>query len=111
MFRRLGTNPSLSDVLYKSAITGSSSKAKVFNMRFEIPSGPHVLLYFIARSALYASYNETSDSEDISGTTIAAISLGVIGIKPDVSPAKDALVLKHRSSTLTKLIGFLIVPT
>ena len=29
---RLDTNPSLNDVLDKSAITGSSSKAKVFNM-------------------------------------------------------------------------------
>ena len=102
---RLNTNTSLSDVLYKSAITGPSSKAKVFNMRLKIPSDPHALFHFIARSALYASHDKTSDSDGISGTTIAATSLEVIGIKPDVSPAKNALILKHRSSTLKKLIG------
>ena len=102
---RLNTNTSLSDVLYKSAITGPSSKAKVFSMRLKIPSGPHALFHFIARSALYASHDKTSDSDGISGTTIAATSLEVIGIKLDVSPAKNALILKHRSSTLKKLIG------
>ena len=94
---RLNTNTSLSDVLYKSALTGPSSKAKVFSMRFKIPSGPHALFHFIARSALYASHDKTTDSDGISGTTIAATSLEVIGVKPDVSPAKNALILKHSS--------------
>ena len=94
---RLNTNISLSDVLYKSAITGPSSKAKVFNMRLKIPSGPHALFHFIARSALYASHDKTIDLDGISGTTIAATSLEVIGVKPDVSPAKNALILKHSS--------------
>ena len=54
---------------------------------------------------MYASHDKTSDSDGILGTKIAAISLEVIGIKPDVSLAKNALILKHRSSTLKKLIG------
>ena len=83
-----------------TAMTGPSSKAKVFNMQFKIPFGPHALFHFTARSALYASHEKTSDSDDISGTTTAATSLGVIGVKPDVSAAKNASVLKHRSSTL-----------
>ena len=39
-------------------------------MRFEIPSSPRALLHFKARIALYASYDETSDSGGISGTSI-----------------------------------------
>ena len=74
-------------------------------MQFKIPSGPHALFHFTARSALYASHDKTSDSDGISGTTTAATSLGVIGVKPDVSVAKNALILKHRSSTLKKLIS------
>ena len=70
LFRRLDTNPSLINVSYKSAITGLSSKIKVSSMRFKIPSGPRALLHFKARIALYASYDETSDSGGISGTSI-----------------------------------------
>ena len=60
-------------------------------------SGPHALFHFIARNALYASHDKTTDSDGISGTTIAATSLEVIGVKPDVSSAKNALILKHSS--------------
>ena len=65
-------------------------------MQFKIPSGPHALFHFRARSALYALHDKTNDSDGISGTTIAATSLGVISVKPDVSPAKNALILKRK---------------
>ena len=39
-------------------------------MWFEIPSSPRALLHFKARIALYASYDGTSDSGGISGTSI-----------------------------------------